>query len=124
MDKIEPNRQIELDPSFYRKLEQSMINTEKAILKHPDEYLKIKSIVNQVIKHPVDIDEYYTIAVRLATLLESMGRDTIFFPYFLNNVDPRNNCQARYFRYICMDLDDQIKNLNHWRRKRLKIRVI
>ncbi len=115
---------MELKPNIYEKLEQSLVNTEKAILNHPDEYRKIKSIVNQVTKHPVDIDEYYKTAVRLATLLESMGRNTIFNPYFLDNIDPRHNCQARYFRYICMDLSEQIKSLNHWRRKRLKIRVI
>ena len=115
---------MELTPNVFEKLEQSLVNTEKAIWKRTDEYLEIKSIVNQVIKHPVDIDEYYSTAVRLATLLESMGRNTIFDPYFLDNVDPRRGCQARYFRYICRDLSELIESLSHWRRERLKIRII
>ncbi len=115
---------MELKPNIFDKREQSLVNTEKAIRKHPDDYLEIKSIVNQVITHPVDIDEYYTVAVNLATLLEKMGPDTIFDHYYLDNVDPRRVCQARYFRYICRDLNEQIDILNQWRKKQRKICVV
>ena len=115
---------MELKPSIFEKREQSLVNTEKAICKHPDVYLEIKSIISQVINHPVDINEYYSTARRLAALLESMGRNTVFDPYFIDNVDPRRNCQARYFRYICQDLNEQIKILNHWRKERSQLRVI
>ena len=115
---------MELRASIFEKREQSLINTEKAIWKHPDEFQEIKTIASQVVRQPVDIDEYYDTALRLATLMEKMGPNTMFEPYFLDNVDPRRNCQARYFRFICRDLNEQIKILNHWRKERLQLRVI
>ncbi|MDY6904853.1 MAG: hypothetical protein SWH61_09210 [Thermodesulfobacteriota bacterium] len=107
-----------------QKREQSLISSREAIKRHPAAFDEIKTIVNRVIQQPVEIDEYFSIANRLARLLETMGPETIFCHYYLENIDPARHCQARFFRYICMDLKGQISELNHWRQKRRCIHLV
>ena len=107
-----------------QKRKQSLLKSSEAVKHHPVEFEEIKAILDRVIQKPVEIDEYFPMAGRLARLLETMGPDTIFCHYYLENIDPARNCQARHFRYICMDLQEQIAALNRWRQKQRQIRLI
>lgn len=99
-------------------------NALAAIREHPDKFSEIRRMINRIILEPVDIDEYYPLAERLAALLASMGPETIFTHYFLDNIDPARGCQARYLRFICQDLCQQIDILLHGRSKQRKLQLI
>ncbi len=105
--------QIKPMEKLVQNCQASISKSESAIRDHPIEFSEIRKIVNQIILEPVDIDDYYPLAERLTALLETMGPDTIFFHYFLENIDPNRGCQARYLRFICMDLCQQINHLLH-----------
>lgn len=102
----------------------SILRAEAAIRRHPEEFSEIRRIINQVALEPLDIDAYYPLAEKLARLLEAFGPDTIFTNYFLENIDPKRGCQARYFRFICLDLVEQINQLIQWRGEQRRLRLM
>lgn len=109
---------------LFKKRDRSLKCSEDAICRHPNEFDEIRELLGRVVSEPVDIDDYYPLAARLARLLEAMGPGTVFHHYYLENMDPRKGCQARYFRYICRDLQEQIDQLNHWRRNQRQLRLV
>lgn len=109
---------------LFQKRIKSLKFSEEAIRRHPNEFKEIREILDRVTREPVDIDDYYPLAARLARLLETMGPGTVFHCYYLENIDPCKACQARYFRYICRDLQEQIAAFNHWRRNQQQIRLV
>ena len=107
-----------------QKHRDSLSRTKAAILRRPRELAEIRGIINRVALETVDIDAYYPLAEKLARLLASFGRDTIFSQYFLENIDPDRGCQARYFRYICLDLLEQINQLMRWSDENRRLRLL
>ena len=101
-----------------------LIRSEAAIRRHPHEFSEIRKIVNRVVLESVDIDAYYSLAERLAGLMAVMGPDTIFTQYFLDNIDPKRGCQARYFRFMCLDLRSQINLLDRRSETQNRLRLI
>lgn len=108
-------------PKAHRKC---LVRSEFAIRNHPDEFSQIQKILNRVVRESVDIDAYYSLAERLAGLLEVMGPGTIFTQYFLDNIDPKRGCQARYFRFMCLDLRSQIDLLVRRSETQYRLRLI
>ncbi|MBU0994811.1 MAG: hypothetical protein KJ737_20150 [Proteobacteria bacterium] len=109
---------------LYETRQRCLENTEVAIHERPDVYDEIKQILVRVIQKHVDIDDYYPIAARLTELIEKMGKDTLFYSYFYDNIHPEKSGTAKYFRFICKDLLLQIHELNDWRIKRRSLAVI
>ncbi|MFO7557763.1 MAG: hypothetical protein R6X10_02945 [Desulfobacterales bacterium] len=107
----------ELEKRRLASLEQS----EKAIIRFPDYYGEMKTLLNHVVTHKIDIDEYETIACTLAGLIEKMGTGTIFYHYFHENINPKKMGKAKYFRFFCRDLLDQVDELARWRHSKRKI---
>jgi hypothetical protein len=99
-------------------------HSEKAILKHPEIYKKLLSLIDEVCFGSVDIDEYYNLAIALSEYLHQMGSGTIFFNYFYEHIDPNRQGSVRFFRAICLDLADQIDGLNRWRKTRRRLSLV
>jgi hypothetical protein len=97
---------------------------EKAVIRCPDCYNEMKKILNHVVTKKIDIDEYESIACTLANLIEKMGKDTIFYHYFHENINPKKMGTAKYFRFFCRDLLDQVDELSKWRHSKRKISLI
>ena len=100
--------------------------SEQALIAHPQAYREIKKLVKEVAFKTVDIGDYFAIASRLTELLGKMtktGKATIF-AYFLQNIDPKQCGEARYFRGMCLDLHGQIDELDSWRANKRGLTVI
>jgi hypothetical protein len=115
---------METMKALIQKHQISMLKSETAVREHPDEFSEIRKILNRVVLEPVDIDAYYPLAEKLARLLEAMGPETIFSHYFTENIDPKRGCQARYFRFMCLDLTEQINHLMQRRGNRRRLRLM
>ena len=105
---------------------ESLHASEKAITEHPDEYREIKKLVRHVICNPVDISDYYATARKLSRLLGTLtesGNQSLFY-YYHTNLDPRQNGQARYFRALCADLENQIHCIDQLRHDRRRLRIV
>ena len=98
--------------------------SEQMILKKPDIYQQIRAMLNKVCETTIDIEAYFDTACRISVLLEQMGPGTVFYNYFFEQINPRKRGDVRYFRMLCRDLREQIKTLNHWRKKRRQIRLL
>jgi hypothetical protein len=122
---MENNREIaltkeELEKKRFVSLQQS----EKAIMRFPDCYFEMKKILTHVVTTKIDIDEYEAIACTLSGLIEKMGKDTIFYHYFHENINPKKMGTAKYFRFFCRDLLDQIDELAKWRHMERNISLV
>ncbi|OQY53598.1 MAG: hypothetical protein B6245_22650 [Desulfobacteraceae bacterium 4572_88] len=98
--------------------------SEKAVREHPREFHEIKRLLNYVLSNPIDIDRYFCTACTLAKLLDHMGKGTLFYHYYYENIHPNQFGRARYFRFMCRDLLEQINDLNQWRASRCKLVLI
>ena len=95
--------------------------TEAAICEKPDAYAEIKRILIRVTGDVVDIDDIVT---RLATLIEKMGDHTFFYSYFYDQIHPKKFGRAKYFRFVCRDLLQQIDAFRTWRKQKRGLEVI
>lgn len=107
-----------------KKRTRCLISSEKAISKYPGQYFEINNLLKHIISEKIDISEYYGLACNLAKLLAKMGIGTIFYEYFHDNINPKQSGNIRYFRFVCRDLLDQIKDLNRWRINKRKMFLI
>ena len=108
-----------------RRLESLMLS-EKALVEHIETYREIKTLVKEIVFKTVDIGDYFSTASRLTKLLETMtqvGTETIF-NYFYQNIDPRQCGEVRYFRAVCLDLFEQLNELDKWRADKRKLTKI
>ena len=103
---------------------QALRQTEKAVCDFPDHYRKIKKTVNHILTHPIDVGEYYDVSLKLAGMVQDLGTDTIFYPYFFENIHPNMKGRAKYFRSVCRDLKTQLMEFNDSRKKQRHIRLV
>jgi len=110
------------------ELEKRRLNAlqqaEKAIIRFPDCYHEMKKLLNHVVTQKIDIDEYESIACALANVIEKMGKDTIFYHYFHENINPKKMGTVKYFRFFCRDLLNQVDELAKWRHVKRNISLI
>lgn len=97
--------------------------SERAINEQPGQYRKIRDMLDYVLSHQIDINDYFCLARELSESLRAMGKGTVFH-YFHENIHPNKNGRARYFRAECMDLLVQIHELNKWRAGKRKLTVV
>ncbi|MFC1886134.1 hypothetical protein ACFLZM_03660 [Thermodesulfobacteriota bacterium] len=105
---------------------ESLMRSEKALAAHPEAYREIKTLVKDVVSKTVDIGDYFSIVSRLTHLLEAMtlsGSGSIF-TYFFENIDPRQLGDVRYFRGVCLDLCEQLDELDDFRAKKRRLCII
>jgi hypothetical protein len=98
--------------------------SEKAIREHVAAYHEIKTMVREINTGPLDIALYYQTASRLGMLLTRLAYRGTIFQYFAEQIDPRKNGDVRYFRAQCLDLNEQLKELDRWRTKKHHLRRV
>ena len=107
-----------------KKRIDSLICTENAVRHHPETYAEIRAQLQQIRCFSLDISEYHKTAKTLSELLKILcpvGRDSVF-EYFRVHIDPRIKGDPRYFRAMCLDLEEQISLFEYWRRERRCLR--
>ncbi len=120
------NSEIVLSPDKFleNQWHACILASDRAITKYPEQFRDIKQILNHIVSNLVDIDEYDKIALRLANLLEKMGKNTLFYYYFHQNIHPKKSGSAMYLRFVCKDLLNQIDELNEWRKNKRMLRCV
>ena len=98
--------------------------TAEAIHENPEAFAEMKKILVKVSTGPVDIDEYESLCGRLTKLMETMGQNTLFYPYFYDNIHPGKSGRVRYFRFMCKDLLLQINELNNFRIRKRRLSIL
>ena len=104
----------------------SLDSAVKAASLKRDIYMTLKNTANDIVHRPVDISEYHKTASALSTLLDIMicaGGGDIFM-YFKEQLDPNLKGHARYFRFHCRELVDQIKLIDNVRFEQSNIRRV
>lgn len=109
---------------LHKKRIECFTTSEQAILRDPDTYRELKQRLLRISNDPIDIDEYFCTACRLAQLLKKMGPETIFTTYFHENIDPNLKGKAYFFRSECKNLLEQIENLNKWRKGKRELTMV
>lgn len=107
-----------------RQRANCLIKSEKAITKYTGQYNEMKRVLEHIVSNKIDTDEYDYIACRLSKLIKKMGPSTIFYSYYYENIDPKQNGSAKYFRFVCRDLLEQICELDRWRIDKRKLSLI
>lgn len=109
-----------------QRRQQALDRAEKAISGSPGEYREIKRLLDDVLERSVDVSDYHRVAskiVRLLEMLSATSSDSLF-AYYCNNIDPKRQGDARYFKIVCRDLRHQLELIDQYRRKRHKLRLI
>ena len=102
----------------------AMEKSALAVLNKSDEYRAIRCMLCRITGGVLDVGDYLSVAIRLAELLTEMGPGTIFHEYFRENIDPRRNGRAEFFRAECADLLRRINELDNWRKERRHLRLV
>jgi hypothetical protein len=106
--------------------EKALIHSEEALLKHTETYRQLKRMVNEINTNPLDISQYHKTAVRMSALLKELIRvnTQTVFDYYYCNIDPQQMGDVRFFRCQCLDLAEQIIELDRWRAKRHHLTLV
>jgi hypothetical protein len=104
----------------------ALLLSEMSVRAQPDTFRELKGVLRDINTRVLDVSEYYPAAVRLAGLLRSLIRkeDPTIFDYFIQNIDPCQGGNVRYFRSSCLDLADQLNCFDKWRADRRYLRCI
>ena len=122
---MKKNRHVSMK-DLQRRRRESLEKAEKAIASRPGEYLQIKRLLAEILSRPVEVGEYHRIARRLTGLLEQLnaGAPDSLFAYYYDNLAPERQGDARYFKMVCTDLNEQIRHVDKFRRQRHNLRII
>jgi hypothetical protein len=109
-----------------KRRNKSLVASVEAIRKHPEPYAELQALLQSVLSAPLDVSDYYRVATRLAAILEILSgvRRDCLFPYFLGIIDPKQRGASRYFRTACRDLDEQLREIEQFRKDRACLRRI
>ena len=106
------------------KHQQAFSRTEKAVCRFPERYIDIRQQVDRILTHPLDIGEYFDVAEDLADKIRQLGKDTLFYPYFFENIHPGIKGRAKYFRATCRDLKHLLQQFSDYRRRTRHMRLV
>lgn len=90
----------ELREIYARRLADSA----RAVRKNPMAYKKLRGVLCRVVRHPVDVDDWPSLASLVADLCGEMGQGTIFYEYYHEHIHPNKKGRARFFRTECREL--------------------
>jgi hypothetical protein len=109
-----------------RKREENLLGSERAVLDRRDTYRELKNLLHDINTGPLDVADYYRSASRLGALLSELSACSshTIFHYFAEQIDPGKAADVRCFRLECLDLAEQIKDLDQWRAQRHRLKRI
>ncbi|MFP4668072.1 MAG: hypothetical protein ACOCQI_01015 [Desulfosalsimonas sp.] len=109
-----------------RRRQRALEQAEKAIAGRPAEYREIKRLLDEVLGGPVDVADYHRLAGEIVRLLEKLSASSSesLFVYYCNNIDPKRQGDARYFKVVCRDLRHQLKLIDQYRRQSRGLKIL
>jgi len=109
-----------------QRLDIILKNSEASVCRYPEEYKQLKTLLARVLNGSVDVSEYFDLACRLTKLIQTLtqeGKENIF-DHYCQDMDPRKEGTARYFRFLCLDLYNRILELDRFRKSCRKLHVV
>jgi hypothetical protein len=109
-----------------QKRESDLMGSAEAIGRQTDLYRELKALVHEINNSPLDVGDYHKTATRLGALLIKMtnGVGSTIFHYFAEHIDPDKAGDVRCFRFECLDLAEQMRQLEQWRAERHRLKRI
>lgn len=100
--------------------------SEKAIQRHPETYAAIRKMLHRILCASMDVSEYYPVATELSGLIRELSQngDETIFQYYYPHIDPGQSGDPRYFRAMCLDLYEQMQELDSWRISHRHLRLV
>lgn len=100
--------------------------SEKAIQSHPETYAAIRKMLHRILCDSMDVSEYYPVATELAGWIRELAQvgDETIFQYYYPHIDPSQTGDPRYFRAMCLDLYEQMQELDSWRVSHRHLRLV
>lgn len=100
--------------------------SDKAIQRYPETYAAIRKLLPRILYAPMDISEYFPVATELSGLIRELSQigDETIFQYFYPHIDPGQTGDPRYLRAMCMDLYEQMQELERWRITHRHLRLV
>ncbi len=109
-----------------KRWDDALSATQNAVNRRPGLYREIKSLANDIIGKPLDINEYIPTVQKLVDLLKTMdpnGRGSIF-NYFSDRITPSSIWQVPLLRVECKDLLAHLNAFDTWRRKTCRLKIV
>jgi len=102
-----------------RRWEKTLAATEKAVNRNPEVYREIKLFVGDIVTKTLDISDYPFTAEKLGSLLRTLaeGSEKNIFYFFCDRISPSSISKLKLLRLECLDLLEQFKAFDVWRRK-------
>jgi uncharacterized protein (UPF0128 family) len=109
-----------------QKRESDLMGSVQAIGRQTDLYRELKALVHEINSRPLDVGDYHKTATRLGAMLVKMtnGVGSTIFHYFAEHIDPDKAGDVRCFRFECLDLAEQMRQLEQWRAERHRLKRI
>jgi hypothetical protein len=109
-----------------QKRESDLMGSAQAISRQSDLYRELKALVQKINSCPLDVGDYHKTAARLGAMLVKMtnGVGSTIFHYFAEHIDPDKAGDVRCFRFECLDLAEQMRQLEQWRAERHRLKRI
>lgn len=100
--------------------------SEKAIQQHPETYAAIRKMLQRILCASMDVSEYFPVATELSGWIRELSQvgDETIFQYFYPHIDPSQTGDPRYFRAMCLDLYEQMQELDRWRFSHRHLRLV
>ena len=100
--------------------------TRTAVIQNPADYRELKSLANDIVARPVDINDYLPAAKKLVALLKRMdpsGKGTIFH-FFNDRIAPSTVWDVCWLRLECKDLLAHLEAFDAWRLKSCQLKIV
>jgi len=109
-----------------KRWETVLAVTDRVVVRQPGVYREIRSLAEDILTNPLDIQDYPTTAERLVRLLKTadcQAQGTIFHYYF-DRFSPSSISRLKLFRAECRDLLASLDAFEDWRRKTRRLRLL
>jgi len=109
-----------------KRWEAVLTVTDRMVVRQPGVYREIRSLAEDILTKPLDIQDYPMTAERLTRLLRIAGyqaQGTLFHFYF-DRFSPSSISRLKLFRAECRDLLASLDAFEGWRRKTRRLRLL
>lgn len=106
--------------------EKALVSTRTAVSRHPGAYRDLKTLADDILAAPLDINDYFPTVekiVRLLEILDPCGRGSIF-QIFKTRISPSSIWHVKMLRLECRDLLAHLNAFDQWRRDKHHLRMV
>jgi hypothetical protein len=119
------NRRLTVE-ELEARWEKTLQATQSAALKHSRTFRRLKSLADEIVSAPIDINDYFPVVEQMVECLETLdpGSQESIFGIFKGRIKPSSVWQVRMFRMECRDLLAHLHAFEKWRRDRHHLRMV